>query len=110
MTQRRMLRNLWYRGAMWQGAHVSMVRQLTDALAVSIYHGPAMQKVISQVDFYRAVQQDVRPRIGEYLRGGPVLYPTDNPGPPLSIIRKDVSHVEPFLKVLTSTGVRVPTD
>lgn len=110
MTQLRLLRTMWRRGAMWQGAHASIIRQLTGALTVSIYHGPAIQKVIWQVDFFRAVQEDVRPLIGESLHGGPVVYPSDNPTPPPSTIRKDVSHLEPFLKALSSTGIRVQTD
>jgi len=106
-AQRYFFKSLWYRGAMWQGAHVSIIRQLTDVLTVSGYHGPAMQKVLSQVDLHAAVQTDIRPLVGRYLRGSPVLYPSTNPTPPLNELRKGMSHVEPFLKALSSFGIPV---
>ena len=87
---------------MWQGAHMSMLRDLTDALVLSGYHGPAVQDVVSQVDWKNAVQMDIRPLIGRYLHGDPVLYPSTNPGPPLSKIRENLSGLVPFLKTLSS--------
>ncbi|MBI5739854.1 MAG: hypothetical protein HZA16_03950 [Nitrospirae bacterium] len=98
-------KSLWNRGAMWQGAHMSIIRQLCDALAVSGYHGPSMRRVLSEVDLKRAVQDDVRPLIGKCLHGGPVIYPEANPGPPRSDIRRGVSQVEPFLKILSTLGI-----
>ena len=90
---------------MWQGAHMSMLRDLTDALVLSGYHGPAVKDVVSQVDWKIAVQEELRPLVGRYLHGGPVHYPSTNPGPPLSKIREDISHIEPFLKTLLLTGI-----
>jgi hypothetical protein len=107
ITQRLYLRSLWYRVAMWQGAHMSIIRQLTDALVLSGYHGPGVRRVIYHVDWKRAVQEDVRPRIGNYLHSGPVIYPATNPGPPLSRIREGMSHLEPFLKILRSAAIPV---
>ena len=86
---------------------MSIIRQLTDALVLSGYHGPAVQKVWSQVDLNRAVQKDIRPIVGKYLHGGTVLYPSTNPGPPPSKIRKGMSHFQPFIKALRSVGISV---
>jgi len=105
ITQRLLFGYLWYRTAMWQGAHMSMLRDLTDALVLSGYHGPAVQDVVSRVDWKNAVQMDIRPLIGRYLHGSPVLYPSTNPGPPLSKIRENLSHLEPFLQTLSSVGI-----
>jgi len=106
-TQWLVFKTLWYRSAMWQGAHMSIIRQLTDVLVLSGYHGPAVQKVWSQVDLNRAVQEDIRPIVGKYLHGGPVSYPSTNPSPPPSKIRKGMSHLQPFLKALRSVGISV---
>lgn len=106
-TQRYFFKYLWDRGAMWQGAHQSIMRQLTDAIVLSAYHGKEMQIVLSEVDLCSSVQDDVRPMIGEWLHGSPVLYPSENPGPPLSEIRKGISHAEPFIEVLSSMGITI---
>ncbi len=107
LAQRFFFNALWYRGAMWQGAHASLIRQLTDSLVVSGYHGPAVQRALEEVELERAVQEDVRPLIGKHLLGKTVLYPSTNPGPEPSAIRKGVSHLEPFLKILKSMPVTV---
>lgn len=104
-AQWRTVDNLWKRGAMWQGAHMSLIRQLTGALTLSAYHGPAMRRVLEQVDFNKAVPYDIRPLIGEYLYGKPVSCPRINPGPPLSKIRSGVSGPQSFLEVLQSAGI-----
>jgi hypothetical protein len=78
---------LWSRGAMWQGAHLQMLRMLTGCLVLSAYHGPAMRQVVPRLDLRRAVRDDIRPLIGEKLAGAPVLYPSSNPGPPASLFR-----------------------
>jgi hypothetical protein len=107
VTQRRTFRLVWERGAMWQGAHMSLLRQLTGALVLSAYHGPAMRRVHEQVDLSHAVQDNVRPRVGKLLYGREVKYPTTNPGPPLSSIRSGVSHLKPFLDTLARAGIQV---
>jgi hypothetical protein len=106
-SQRYFFRCLWHRGAMWQGAHQSIMRQIANALVLSAYHGPEIRKVFFEVDLARTVQEDIRPIIGEHLHGKPVKYPSINPGPPLSTIRKGISHAEPFLKALSSLGIEI---
>ena len=98
---------LWRRGAMWQGAHHSIIRQLTGALTLSAYHGPAMREVLQSVDLFAAVPHDIRPQLGERLLGAPVAYPETNPGPPKSRFRKGHSHLKPFLKRLAALGVPI---
>jgi len=90
---------------MWQGAHMSMLRDLTGALVLSGYHGPAVQDVVSRVDWKNAVQKDIRPLIGHYLLGRSVQYPSSNPDPPLSKIRENLSDLELFLNILGSVGI-----
>lgn len=110
LRQRRCFEAQWARGAMWQGAHMSLLRQLTDALFVSIYHGPAMVRARELVDFRGAVREDVRPLVGKFLQGGPVRYPPANPGPPLSAIRQGISGVAPFVEAVRRLGVSVTGD
>jgi len=107
ITQRLLFRMLWYRKAMWQGVHMSILRELTDSLVLSGYNGPAVQDVVSQVDWKSVVTEDLRPRVGEYLHGSPVFYPITNPAPPLSDIRKNISHLEPFLETLGVADIPV---
>ncbi|MGD2153735.1 MAG: hypothetical protein PVG79_10755 [Gemmatimonadales bacterium] len=100
---------LWRRGAMWQGAHHSIIRQLTGALTLSAYHGPAMREVLRSVDLFTAVPHDIRPQLGARLFGAPVAYPETNPGPPKSGFRKGHSHLKPFLKRLSALGIPIST-
>jgi hypothetical protein len=96
----------YYRGAMWQGVYMSLLRELTDAVVLSAYHGPAMRALMLRVDLRGAAPSDIRPAIGEALAGGPVAYPTQNPSPPASAFRHGVSHLGKFLEVLARHGVR----
>ena len=105
ITQWRTFHAYWSCGAMWQGAHLSFIRQLTGALTLSAYHGAEMRRVVEQVDLNRAVPYDIRPLIGELLYGGPVRYPADNHGPEPSMIRRGISHLQAFLDVLQSVGI-----
>lgn len=109
VLQRRCYRAHWDRGAMWQGAHMSIIRQLTGALALSAYHGPAARRVLQRADL-RAVGRDLRPQLGERLYGKPVAYPTSNPSPPRSEFRAGISHLSPFLQLARSLGIRVKVD
>jgi len=86
---------------------MSIIRQLTNSLVLSGYHGPSMRKVLSRVHLHSAVQEDIRPLVGKYLKGGSVLYPASNPSPPPSSMRKGVSHSEPFLKILSEFGIPI---
>lgn len=92
---------------MWQGAHVSILRQLTGALVASMYHGPTMRKVREAVDLRSAVPYDVRPLIGECLHGSPLAYPSVNPGPGPSPIREKCSSVATFLEAVRRIGIPV---
>jgi len=96
----------YYRGGMWQGGNMSLLKDLTDALVLSAYHGPAVRALLARVDLRGAVPTDIRPAIGEALAGGPVVYPTANPSPPPSAFRKRCSHVGAFVEVLARHGVR----
>lgn len=81
-VQRIFMQAQWSRGAMWQGAHVSMIRAAAGVLVLSAYHGPAVQRALRRVDLGRAVERDLRDEIGARLLGRPVRYPRDNPSPP----------------------------
>jgi len=107
ILQRRCLSACWERGAMWQGAHVSILRQLTGALVASMYHGPTMRKVREAVDLRSAVPCDVRPLIGECLHGSPLAYPSVNPGPGPSPIREGCSSVTTFVEAVRRIGIPV---
>jgi hypothetical protein len=96
----------YYRGAMWQGCNMALLRELTDALVLSAYHGPAMRALLARVDLRGAATTDIRPQIGEALAGGPVVYPDTNPGPPPSTLRNNCSHLAAFLEVLARHGIR----
>lgn len=98
---------LWFRGAMYQGAHMSLIRELTGGLVLSGYHGPRVQEVIASVDFERAVSVDVRPLVGQELKGEQVHYPDSNPTPPPSPYRRNCSDVGSFMKALKAIGIRV---
>lgn len=98
---------LWQRSAMWQGAHVSLVRAITDCLVLSAYHGPAMARTFAEVDLDAAVQTDLRDDVGARLLGGPVVYPTSNPGPPPSRLRANRSSPERFLSMLEAAGIQI---
>lgn len=107
LAQRLLFQSLWSRVAMSLGSHMSLIRQLTNALVLSAYHGPAVRAVLSRVDLHRSVQEDVRPLVGRHLHGRPVVYPATNPGPPPSVHRRGASHLQPFLSALAAAGIPV---
>lgn len=94
----------YYRGAMWQGTSLSLVRELTDAVVLSAYHGPKVREVFARLDL-RVVTHDIRPALGEALAGGPVVYPTANPSPPPSSFRRGLAGLDRFLAVLARHGL-----
>src|SRR5690606_37427381 len=96
----------YYRGGMWQGGNMSLLKDITDALVLSAYHGPAMRALLARVDLRGAATTDIRPAIGEALAGAPVVYPTANPSPPPSSFRRHRSHFAAFLDVLSRHGIR----
>lgn len=71
----------WNRGAMWQGVHTAIVRELTDCLTLSGYHGREVISVLQHSDLAECVKEDLRPAIGRLLAGREVWYPSHNPGP-----------------------------
>ena len=92
---------------MWQGSHMSMLRQLTDTLVLSAYHGPQVSQIRARIDFRTAILGDVRQQVGEILADSPVHYPTVNPGPPPSLFRSGHSHVTPLLRELQKWEIQV---
>lgn len=98
--QKVLFESYWKRGAHFQGAHMGFLRELTAAPVLSGYHGPNVTEIVKKIDHVNAVTRDIRPLIGEHLFGGKVAYPDTNPGPKTSFIRKGVSDVDTFLKML----------
>jgi hypothetical protein len=98
---------LWQRSAMWQGAHVSLIRAVTDCLVLSGYHGPAMAKTFAEVHLTAAASADVRDDVGARLLGRTVVYPRTNPGPKPSRVRENRSSPEVFLSMLEALDVEV---
>ncbi|MEZ5756636.1 MAG: hypothetical protein R3D86_00285 [Emcibacteraceae bacterium] len=98
---------VWNKGAISQGDHMAFIRALTDTLVLSAYHGKNVQKVLSSVDLAKAVQKDVRMKIGEMLHGKPVIYPSSNPSPKLSGFREGSHKPEKFIDLLKKHGVDI---
>lgn len=105
MMQRYFFQSLWLRGAMRQGVHMSFLRHLTGAMCLSAYHGEEMRRVLSEVDLSRAVPYDIRPLLGASLASAPIRCPSSNPSPGLSVIRKNKSHLAPFLETVKHAGI-----
>ena len=86
---------------------MAFIRALTDTLVLSAYHGKNVQKVLSSVDLAKAVQKDVRMKIGEMLHGRPVIYPSHNPSPNLSVFREGAYKPEKFIALLKKHDVDI---
>jgi hypothetical protein len=95
------------RGGMWQGTHMSLLRDLTGALVLSSYHGPAVSDLLAEVDLAATHTEDLRPLLGARLASAPVKYPSINPGPPVTPFRAGLSCVERFVEVATRVGLAV---
>lgn len=95
----------YYRGAMWQGVMLALLKELTDAVVLSAYHGPAMRTLLARVDLRGVAVTDIRPAIGEALAGGPVAYPATNPSPPPSSFRAGLSDLRTFLATLARHNI-----
>jgi len=98
---------MWFRGAMWQGCHTAIVRELTDSLVLSAYHGPMTSRVLNSVDLAYAVEGDIRPSLGRCLHGQSVRYPSENPSPPESTFRTGLHRPQHFIAALKSAGFPV---
>jgi len=105
--QRLVSTNLWLRGAMMQGSHMALLRALCGCLALSGYHGPAVQRVVSAVDLPSCVQRDIRPQVGRLLLGRDVVYPAINPGPPESTFRRGRSDPAPWISAARASGLEI---
>jgi len=105
--QPRVIQATWDRSATMQGCHMAFIREITDCLALSGYHGPEMIKVWEDVDLGSVAQSDMRDLIGRYLHGKDVIYPSHNPGPPPSKIRIGMSSPKMFIELLEAGGVRI---
>ena len=103
-VEARFRRDLWFRGGMFQAVHLSLIREVSDCLALSGYHGPAMQRVLAQVDLGAAVREDIRPRVGALLLERPVVYPAENPSPAASSFRDGLAHPDRFVALLRREG------
>jgi len=97
--------SLFWRGAMWQGVHGSLLRTLVQRPFLSGYHGPAVERLLGRVDLARAVGDDMRPLVGERLFGRPVQYPEENPGPPARESRLGRSSVGDFAAAVRELGL-----
>ncbi|MBL8975877.1 MAG: hypothetical protein JNK56_35065 [Myxococcales bacterium] len=103
----RVFTDLWRRGAMMQGVHMSMLRAVCGGLVLSAYHGQRVRSVVSAVDLRSAVRTDIRPEIGRELLGRPVIYPAANPSPPPSTLRTGLSHLAAWLAQARAAGLRI---
>ena len=98
---------LWERAAVMQGAHLGFIREIADCLVLSAYHGPEVMKVWQEADLGSVAQKDMRNRIGEILLKRPVIYPTENPAPGASIMRKGLGNPGNFVSMLKEGGIMI---
>ena len=84
----------WRRCAALQGSHMDFIRELTDCLPLSAFHGPAVRDVLERAVLPPLTRRDIRFDIGERLLGRPVWYPEQNPAPPPSVQRHDSHRIE----------------
>jgi hypothetical protein len=98
---------LWRRGAMFQGAHMGVIRAITGCPVYSAYHGSGVSEVWRGVHFVEAVQSDIRGQIGAHLHGGPVWYPDSNPAPPPSPFRRGLCRPQEFFSRLKDEGIEI---
>ena len=97
----------WSRCSVLQGCHMAFIREITDCLTLSGYHGNEMIKVWEEVDLGFAAQRDMRNLVGRHLHGKDVIYPMINPAPPPSKIRIGMSSPSKFIELLEAGGIRI---
>lgn len=97
----------WDRCAALQGCHMGFIREITDSLVLSAYHGPEMIKVWSETDLGSVAQRDIRHLVGRILLGRDIAYPKENPAPEISQFRAGMSDPDKFIRALTKGGIRV---
>ena len=105
--QPRVIQATWDRSATMQGCHMAFIREITDCLTLSGYHGPEMIKVWEEVDLGSVAQRDMRHLVGRHLHGKDVIYPSFNPSPPPSKIRIGMSRPIKFIELLKAGGIRI---
>lgn len=105
--QKLAINTAWQRGSVMQGAHVAFIRQISDCLVLSAYHGPAMRNVLQEADLSKVANVDMRNMIGEKLLGRVVIYPGENPSPPPSIKRNGLTGFSLLKKQLEEGGIKV---
>ena len=101
-------RSIWKRGAVGQGAHLGFLRSITDCLCQSAYHGPRCAAVWLDADLRVLAKRDLRHKIGEELHGGAVWYPSTNPSPPNSELRRNRRDLERFKQALSQLSIATP--
>lgn len=106
-AQDAVFRTMWVRGAMWQGVHTAIVRELTGCLTLSGYHGPRLTGVLQRSDLSRCVFDDVRPDIGKRLAKRDVWYPAENPSPKAWNHRRAANTIERWVQAAATQGVEV---
>lgn len=105
--QPRVIKASWDRTASLQGSHMGFLREITDSLSLSAYHGPEVLRVWEQADLAAVAHSDMRPKVGMILLGREVIYPEQNPAPRPSSFRKGLSKPENFFRLLTDIGISV---
>ena len=99
---RRMLhfhRVSWERGGHWQGVYNALIREVTQRLVLSAYHGPRMRKVMERINLPSIRSRDLRPALGKLLKGDTVWYPDSNPGPPAWTHRLGANSVARWVEI-----------
>ncbi len=99
-AQRAFFETAWSRVAMWQGAHTSIMRAVTDRVVLSAYHGREMQRALASVDLTRAVTRDLRTDIARRLAGREVWFPSTNPSPEPVLRDPEFSRPPAFVQAL----------
>jgi hypothetical protein len=92
---------------MWQGAQMGVPRAFLNAMALSGYQGRRMKEVLEKIDLSAAVTTDIRTEIGKIIFGKNVIYPEQNPTPPVSSFRKGLASPENFIKTIKDKGIEV---
>jgi len=88
-----------------QGGHMAFIREIADCLVLSAYHGTEVMKIWQNVDLGSVANKDMRDLVGEILHKGPVIYPSANPAPGPSVIRKGLGSPDNFISMLIEAGV-----
>lgn len=97
----------WERGSVMQGGHMAFIREIADCLVLSAYHGSEVMKIWQNVDLGSVAQRDMRDLVGEVLHNGPVIYPSANPAPGPSLIRKGLGCPDNFISMLKESGIMI---